>query len=298
MQSSDTFSTYNPAINFMFFAGAVIFGMFFIHPAFLACTCFFAFAYYATIKRRKAVKLILGMIPVFVVLSALNPLFNTRGNTVLFTYFGGRPYTMEALYYGMAIAAMFVAIITWFACYNVVMTSDKFMYLFGRFIPAISMVLTMVLRFVPNYQRKLMQILSARRCIGKSGDSGCKREKAENSLTAVSALTTWAFEGGIMIADSMRSRGYGCGRRTNFSVYRFDGRDRALLMLIMALIAVVFACGAWGGMETTYTPRLYIRSISDGITLFGMVSYTILLAVPTVLNIREDITWRILRSRI
>lgn len=298
MESRDSFSSYNPAINFAFFAGAIVFGMFYIHPAFLICTVFFAFAYYITIKGLKGFKFIFFMAPVFLVLSALNPVFNTRGSIVLFTYFGGRPYTLEALFYGMAVAAMFVAIITWFACYNAVMTSDKFMYLFGRFIPAISLVLTMVLRLVPNYQRKLTQILSARKCIGKAGNCGDKKEKAENSLTAISALTTWAFEGGIITADSMRSRGYGSGRPTTFSIYRFDGRDKGLLVLTALLIVTVFVCGAMGGMDTTYTPVLYIKGFDDPITMLGIISYTILLAIPTALNIMEEIAWRILRSRI
>ena len=124
--NKDIFSTYNPIINFLFFMGAVILGMFFVHPALLACSVLLSFAYYITIRKSRSLKFLAGMIPLFVVLSAINPLFNTNGETVLFTYFGGRPYTLEALFYGIAIAAMFVSILTWFACYNAVMTSDKF----------------------------------------------------------------------------------------------------------------------------------------------------------------------------
>jgi energy-coupling factor transport system permease protein len=31
---------------------------------------------------------------------------------------------------------MLISVITWFNCYSAVMTSDKFVYLFGRIIPA------------------------------------------------------------------------------------------------------------------------------------------------------------------
>ena len=35
----------------------------------------------------------------FLMLSFINPLFNTYGDRVLFTWWNGRPYTLEALAY-------------------------------------------------------------------------------------------------------------------------------------------------------------------------------------------------------
>ncbi len=52
---------------------------------------------------------------------------------------------------------MFV-VIQWFSCYNKVMTSDKFIYLFGRLIPALSLILSMALRFVPGLTGQLKVI--------------------------------------------------------------------------------------------------------------------------------------------
>ena len=294
--TQDTFSGYSPIINFIFYIGAILCGMFFIHPAFLACAVVLSAAYYVTIRGLAAFRLILGMFPIWIAIALINPLLNTNGPTVLFTYFGDRPYTLEALYYGMALGAMFVSIILWFASYNAVMTSDKFIYLFGRLIPAVSLVLTMVLRLVPNYQRKIHQIAGARKCIGKGADSDDKREKAEDGLTILSALTTWAFEGGIVTADSMRCRGYGCGKRTNFSIYTFEARDKLLMLIMMFLLSLIFTAAAKGGMQTTYTPDLMIAD--EVWTVIGCISYMIFLAVPTALNILEEITWHILRSRI
>ena len=53
--------------------------------------------------------------------------------------------------YGLVMAVMLVCTLVWFSCYTVVMTSDKFIYLFGRIIPALSLVLSMCLRFVPKF---------------------------------------------------------------------------------------------------------------------------------------------------
>lgn len=298
MSRQDTFATYNPIINFIFYIGALAFGMFFIHPAFLVCSLLLSSAYYLSVKGRGGLKLIAGMLPLILLLGALNPLLNTGGETVLFTWLTDRPYTLEALFYGMALGVMFVSILLWFASYNAVMTSDKFLYIFGKLIPSLSLVLTMVLRLAPDFQRRIHQITGARKCIGKGEAAGTKREKAEDGLTVLSALTTWALEGGIITADSMRSRGYGSGKRTSFSIYSFDGRDKLLLTFMMILIAGVICVAARGGMAVTYTPHLDFVGTENLWTIIGSVIYFIFLSIPTVLNIVEGITWRILRSKI
>lgn len=296
MSGQDTFSAYSPIINFIFYIGAIICGMFFIHPAFLVCAVILSAAYYLTIRGSSGIKMVLGMIPVWIALAVINPLVNTRGSIVLFTYFNGRPYTLEALCYGIALGAMFVSVILWFMSYNSVMTSDKFIYLFGKTLPSASLILTMVLRLVPNYQKKIKQIAGARKGIGKGADSESKREKAEDGLTIVSALTSWAFEGGIITADSMRSRGYGTGKRTNFSIYKFETRDRLLLIIMLLLLAAVFLCGLKGGTTAAYTPDISLAS--NQWTVFGAIAYFIFLAIPTALNLLEALTWHILRSKI
>ena len=118
MENKDTFSGYNPIINFVFFIGAVVFGMFFVHPVFMMCSLLLASVYYITVKKSASWKFLIGMLPLFVVLSLVSPLFNTNGSIVLFTYLGGRPYTLESLYYGMVLAVMFISVIIWFASYN------------------------------------------------------------------------------------------------------------------------------------------------------------------------------------
>ena len=72
-----------------------------------------------------------GLFPLFVIMTLINPLFNVYGITLLVHLFG-RPYTLEALYYGATIAAVFVVMLIWFGCYNAVLTSEKSTSLFGK----------------------------------------------------------------------------------------------------------------------------------------------------------------------
>lgn len=293
----DVFSAGHPIINIIFYVGAFVLGMCLIHPAYLLCSVISSLLYYFLLKRRFA-KYFLGMFGVFLMLSLINPLFNRYGDTVLFTFLGGRPYTKEALFYGMALGAMFVTILTWFATYQEVMTSDKFLYCFGRLTPGISLIFTMVLRLVPAYQKKTDQIAAARSCVGKSMEQGTAYEMTEHGMLIVSALTSWALEGGVVMADSMKSRGFGCGKRTTFSIYRWGRREWVLLGIMSLLFLGIAGCSFLGGMKVSYVPAMKISGMKNRWTLLGLVCYVLFLSIPSMLHIAEEITWHILKSKI
>lgn len=291
-----TFSQYHPGINFTFYIGAFLFGMLFYHPAFLACSMFFAFACYLTMEG-KTFKFPISMLVLFLLLSVINPLFNPSGSRILFTYANGRTYTLEALCYGMAVAAMFVTVLTWFASYQMIMTSDKFLYCFGRLLPSVSMTLTMVLRFIPAYKKQLKKIADARKCVGKSIESGDLLKRAECGMTLVSTLTSWALEGGMITAESMQSRGYGSGSRTSFSVYRWESRDKVLLFTMLADILVIVYCMIKGGTFAEYLPQIQMSGANNPYTIIGLAGYALFLAIPAAVSVTEEIKWFILKSK-
>lgn len=284
----DAFSGCHPAVNFLFFLGAIGFGATIQHPAYCTVGCFCAAVYYLLLNGRKGLKMLAGLAGLFLIMSAVNPLLNKSGKTVLFTWLG-RPYTLEALYYGMALGAILVVMLLWFGCYSQVLTSDKFTALFGRLIPALSLVLVMVLRMIPAFTRKAKQIILARRAIGKGGADKLT-EKARDGAAILSALTDWALEGSIITADSMRSRGYGTGTRTNFQIYRMTRRDYVLFALILGLEIAVLTLG---GTEASFTPRLKIQPVGWALAVYGLF-----LLLPTLLHIKEVISWRVSISRI
>ena len=295
--SMDAFSKRHPLVNFIFFLGAIGFGVVIQHPVYLAAGFLGGTTYYLLLNGRKGIKMLLGLLPLFLIMTAINPLFNTYGATLLF-YLFGRPYTLEALYYGMAIATVFVVMLIWFGCYNAVLTSDKFTSLFSNLIPALSLLLVMVLRMIPNLMRKAAQFAGARKSIGKgSAENATNKEKLTDSMTILSALTDWALEGGVVTGDSMRSRGYGSAKRTSFVVYRMTGIDFSLLVIQCVLILAVLGTALTGGTTATYTPDFYIAPVS-GMHILGLVAYCAYLSIPTVLHIKEAIQWHISRSKI
>ena len=56
MQNRDTFSSYHPAINFLYFALVLVFSMFFMHPVSLMISLTGAIAYHLYLNGRKALR--------------------------------------------------------------------------------------------------------------------------------------------------------------------------------------------------------------------------------------------------
>lgn len=284
----DAFSRYHPAVNFVFFLGAIGLGVVIQHPAYLAAGCVAAGSYYLLLHGWGGLWMLGSMVPLFLVLSLINPLFNTQGERVLFVVFG-RPYTLEALYYGMAVAAIFVITLLWFGCYSRVLTSDKFVCLFGGIAPGLAMLLVMVLRMIPNLLRKARQISGARQCVG-FGKEDTKRAQLQEGAVVLSALTDWALEGSVVTADAMRARGYGAARRTSFRIYRMTVRDWGLLGAMAVLLAAALL---GGGMSVSFVPALRVAPVG-----WGLGAYGLFLLIPTLLQIMEDTIWRVSISRI
>ena len=290
MTKRDAFSQCHPLVNFLFFVGAIGFGVVIQHPAYIALGCLGAAAYYLLLIPGKAWKTVLSMVPVFIFVAAINPLFNHEGEYILFLAFGN-PYTLEALCYGMAVAGILVVMLLWFCSYSLVLTSDKFICLFGSVIPSLSLLLTMVLRMIPSLARKAKMISGSRDAIGKGLAANAKnKEKLQNGAAVLSSLTDWALEGSVVTADSMRARGYGTARRTSFMIYRMTARDICLLgiMLLLAAATIFF-----GGFDAAYTPALSIAPVT-----WGLAAYGLFLGLPIILNVKEAITWHISISRI
>lgn len=296
-QEQNFLSSCHPVTGFTWYVLVVICSVMLQHPVYMILTLVAAILNYLTLTGKDGSKLILGMIPLFLFLSCINPVFNTYGERILFTYFG-RPYTLEALLYGIVIAAMFLSVLLLFFGSSKVLSSDRFISLFGKMIPSLSLLLVMVLRLLPSYKRKAEQISRARDCIGK-GISGnaTYREKAENGLIVLGALTGWALESSVVTADSMRSRGFGSTDRTSFQLYRFRMKDGLCMAAFLITFAGTIAGMISGAAKAVYTPQMEIAAI-HGSTILPLAAYGILLFTPILLHYLEELKWHILRSGI
>ena len=292
------FKTYHPIVNFVYFVFVIGFSCVFMHPVSLTVSLLCAFVYSVMLKGGKAVKTnLVYMLPMLIFATLINPTFNHEGVTIINYLPSGNPLTLESIVYGLSAAIMLVSVICWFSCYNEVMTSDKFIYLFGRIIPSLSLIISMTLRFVPMFTSRLKAVSNAQRCMGRDVSNGSIIGRAKHGLSILSAMTTWAFENAIETADSMKSRGYGQKGRTAFSIFSFDKRDKKVLICIFLLGTYVIVGSLKGGMYFRYFPSIKTNDFS----LFGLsvfAAYTALCLCPIVIEIWEVRRWKAIKSKI
>ncbi|PRR83399.1 energy-coupling factor transporter transmembrane component T [Clostridium vincentii] len=290
----DSFSSYHPIINFIYFLGVISCSMFFMHPVFLGISIISAMSYSFYLKGMKAIKFnLLYMIPTLLFVALINPIFNHEGMTILL-YINKNALTLEAVTYGVASGIMFISVLIWFSSYNVIMTSDKFMYIFGRIIPSTSLIISMVLRFVPRFKRQIKVISDGQKSIGKDVTNGNVFQRTNHGIRILSILTTWSLENSFETADSMKARGYGLKGRTSFSPFKFSKRDRIALIILLILIGTVIMGGVYGENSIDYFPSIIVKPI-ESFSIYVYTSYLILCIFPIIINIWEEIKWKLLK---
>ena len=269
-----------------------------MHPVSLTISLVSGFTYSVMLKGKKAIKTnLIFMIPMLILTALINPAFNHEGVTVITYLPSGNPLTLESVFYGLSASMMIASVIFHFSCYNEIMTSDKFIYLFSRIIPAMSLIISMTLRFVPKFSSQLKEVTDAQRCMGRDVSSGSILQRIKHGLNILSIMTTWALENAIETADSMKSRGYGLPGRTAFSIYTFDKRDRIALLCILILGIYTLVGKIMGGMYFNYFPYIKSADISFfGISVF--TAYFLLCICPVIIELLEVIKWKALRSKI
>ena len=291
MKYKDSFSSCHPAVNFLYFAAVIGFTMCYHHPVTLIVSLLFSIIYSIYLDGSKTVRFsLVYMIPLALAAIVINPAFNHRGVTILMYLPTGNPLTLESILFGVSASVMLVSVVMWFRCYSSVMTSDKFMYLFGKIIPSLSLIISMALRFIPVFKNRFITVSEARKCSNKDSDRKLLT-KIKRAIEVTSIVVTWSLENSIETSDSMKSRGFGRKGRTAYSVFRFEERDKYALIWIMTWGVFVLCGGIAGGFSYWYYPSL------SGIDLNVMpvcfqVGFMLLCITPLIINAKEKTAWK------
>lgn len=291
LRENAEFAGYHPLVNLLYFALTVGITMFSLSPWFLAVTFVFSWSYLYLLKGAAGIKLNLTMsIVLMILMVVINMFFNNNGETVLF-YINTNRITMEAICFGAASGVMLVSAIVWLACFNVIMTADKVIYLFGKAAPVLGLTLSMIFRFIPLLKSRFAEISTGQKCMGRGHDQGNLIVRARQLLKELSILIAWSLEASIESADSMEARGYGLKGRTSFHLFKFSHRDRAAIIWMLIFGIPVIAGCAMGVTDMYFYPRV-LKPDMDFKTAAVLFCYIMMTAAPLAIDITGEMKWK------
>ena len=293
----DSFVDYHPFINLVYFMLVIGFSLALTHPLAQGISLVCAVSYAISAEGRKKVGfLIKYCLPMILLTAFINPAFNHEGTTLLLYFSNGNPLTLESILYGISAGVLLVTILLWFSSFSRIMTTDKFIYLFGKIIPALSLILSMSLRFVPKFKTQMMSVTEAQRSIGRDVSTGSLWHRTKTAIVIFSIMVTWALENAIETADSMKSRGYGLKGRTAFSIYRLEERDKYTLIWFCFCGLFLIAGVMLSAFGFRYFPNIRYAAL-DRTTLPFYGVYMALCITPVVLNLKGERKWKTIVSK-
>lgn len=245
-------------------------------------------------RGEKKGKYLLFYLIIGIIIIVTNPLFGQNGETVLFNI-GKYKYTLESLVYGGYASMMIVSILLWFSCYNKIITADKFLYLFGKVAPSTSITLTMGMRFIPEFLKRGKRIRQAQKNIGIT--SSDFKGKVVNASKQLSILVSASLENSMEVSNSMKARGYGLNKRTNYSTYKFRCGDFVQLVVQLLYIVIMIMSIIYKYTDFVYYPKLEKIDLGNDRIILYIVTFLFMM-LPSIKEIWEDLKWKFLESKI
>lgn len=280
------FSAYHPVVALTYLVCAAGFAMAAMQPVYAGLSLAGALVCAVCVRGAESLRHMAWLAVLVLVVTVANMLFVSEGATTLFTL-GSRAFTLEALLYGLCSGIMLAAVFLWMASYAACMDSAATTELLGRAMPTVSLMISQVMRLVPQFARRGRTVAAALAATPAAAPRGA-RERTAGSLRTVSVLMGWGLEDSLVRADSMRARGYACGAtRTTYRRCRMRCADAILLAIVIVLAAVniplvALACSQYSFYPTL--PRL--------VAWWGYLPYAALMLLPAALALREWWLWR------
>ena len=283
------FENLHPICILIYFVAVIGLTLVCFHPVMMVVSLMGAFSFLLRLKGGKgAGQQFRFVIPMFLLVAVANPLINHRGVTLL-GMFLNQWITLEAIAYGITAGLSLAAVILWFGCSSEVMTSEKFLYLFGKIAPSSALLISMALQLVPKLNRQLTEIKESQEMLrpAKKNFAG----KLGTAIRHTSTLVGWSLEGAVEQTDSMKARGYGLKRRTTFHLFHFDSRDFRFLCGVLMLSGVCVIARAFGHGHMEFYPRMdAVITGESGIVLYFL--FGVLAFLPAILEGKEALVWR------
>ena len=271
------FDMFHPAVLATYWAVVILFAMVVKQPVFVLLTFASLLSFMIVVCGKSSLHMLFFASPVVLVLAVLNPIFVCEGQTFLFSVFG-RSIFLEPAIYGLFQALVLLNVIMAFYCASCVLQTGKFFALFGKRLPTLTVVFSMVVRFMNAFVRQGKQLAKTMQACTSVG-----KIKPTNLVSRTStALLGQGLEDGRTLADVMSARAWACGMPcTTYVRFTFCLRDALTLMVLFLLGALSVASVVIWCANFAYYP-----TISPIAPWYAYVSYAALLLLPFLVLVR------------
>lgn len=286
----DRFSKLHPLTQFIFFILTFFLVLCINNPFFSIICLFSALLYRAKIKFDTILKSI-GMAVVLILMTAVfNMLFVHYGENVIFEI-NALPCTVESLLYGANQGTVLSSVILWFISFGEIFDSERVIYI-CRFTPKTALIFSMVLGFIPRFNKKIIQIREAKQALRGAENTNTLKEKLKNAINTFSALITYSLESSIITAQSMNARQYNpkaiSPRRFRYTLY-----DITAILLLLVLCAVVIYEKLAGHILFTFNPKISNVHLSPA----GIICFAMIQLFPLIIDLWEDMQWKLSNAK-
>ena len=285
----DIFKRRHPLVPLCLLLSILLLAMFAQSPRITVPALAGAVLFLCTVRGGFTVRSVIGYLLCWALIAAVNPLFSTGGATPL-VFVAGRPYTREALLYGVHLGAMLLAVLLWFRCERLLIPEEHRFFLFGRFAPKLALLISSVLRFVPLLKRRATAMRDAQTAVGVYDDPDWIH-RAGSNMTTMSALTTWSLEHAVDTGAAMKARGYGLPGRTSYALFLWHRRDGLCCLFLLCCALPVLGAALSGGLSFSVYPTPHGAAVTP-LLLFCAIVYFSLCISPVLWNRLEVLAWK------
>ena len=199
---------------------------------------------------QKKAKAVLWTLPLAGFMLLLNPVFYHGGETVLFTVWKYN-FTLEAVMNGVYCALLILCTMLLFTVLGVILSEEKFLYIFGRFFPKLALMISMIFKHFDLLSAGYEQTKNMAKMNGIYDNDTTLVQKFKTGVVIFESFTGAALEGSIDTALSLAAKGYYSKNKTRIKAYRFHLSDVVFIAVSTAFFAFSFFKPTWLSLAGT-----------------------------------------------
>ncbi|MDP4120905.1 MAG: energy-coupling factor transporter transmembrane component T [Bacillota bacterium] len=292
---NNAFSKFHPLSSFIYFVCVIGFAVFTQHPIIRGIGLISGICFFILLNERNVNKELAFILMFFFIIAITNPLFFHDGKTVLF-FLHGNAITLESIIAGISMSVMMISAVFWLWCFGIIFTCEKVMYLFSKISPKISLIISMIMRFIPLLKDRHKQTQGCQKAMGLY-TSDKLTDRVKSAVRIFSILVTYALEHSLETETAMRARGFSSKKRTSGLTYSFKKRDSLLLAICLTLSLALLFGAVSEKLQFYYYPSLSINA-SYSTSVMYLLLFFILAFMPVFIEIKEAAMWKYSLSKI